>query len=177
MLDRIHKISEIVGAIALVASLIFVGIQISQNTEATRISNSQTALNSWNDITLAMTTDDALQRRQYDGTYPELRAVFEYDPDLARMQSWLFAGVKAVESNYLQWRQGNLSDDLWHGYRTTFVVLMASSQDFAFYWASNGHTHSEPFRDLVSELQVEAAAYRDQLVEQASLTAETDANP
>ena len=166
MLDRIHKISEIVGAIALVASLIFVGIQISQNTEATRISNSQNALNSWNDITLAITTDDALQRRQYEGTYPELRALFEYDPDLARMQSWLFAGVKAVESNYLQWLQGNLSDDLWHGYRSTFVTLLASSQDMAIYWENNGHTHSEPFRNLVSELEPEAAALRQQLIEQ-----------
>ena len=166
MLDRIHKISEIVGAVALVASLIFVGIQISQNTEATRISNSQNALNSWNDITLAMTTDDALQRRQYDGTYPELREKFAYDPALARMQSWLFAGVKAVESNYLQWLQGNLSDDLWHGYRSTFIELMTVSQDLAIYWENNGYTHSAPFRDLVAELEPEAAKRRQMLAQQ-----------
>ena len=34
MLDRIHKISEIVAAFAIVASLIFVGVQVSQITGA-----------------------------------------------------------------------------------------------------------------------------------------------
>lgn len=34
MLDRIHKISEIIAAFAIVGSLIFVGIQVDQNTQA-----------------------------------------------------------------------------------------------------------------------------------------------
>lgn len=34
MLDRVHKISEIVASFAIVASLIFVGLQVNQNTRA-----------------------------------------------------------------------------------------------------------------------------------------------
>lgn len=32
MLDRVHKISEIVASAAIIASLIFVGVQVNQNT-------------------------------------------------------------------------------------------------------------------------------------------------
>jgi hypothetical protein len=34
MLDRIHKIAEILAAVAIVFSLVFVGLQIKQNTRA-----------------------------------------------------------------------------------------------------------------------------------------------
>jgi hypothetical protein len=174
MLDRIHKISEIIGAVALVASLIFVGVQIGQNTDATRVSNSQAALDSWNEITLAVATNDALIQRQRDGMFPELRDRLPYDLEASRMQSWLFAGIKSVESNYLQWLEGNLSDDLWHGYRSTLIVIMSISQDLETYWAVNGHTHSAPFRDLVDEIEVEAVARRAMLIKQFPLPSDDE---
>jgi hypothetical protein len=46
MLDRIHKISEIVAAAAIVGSLIFVGIQMNQNTSALRASFIQSSIES-----------------------------------------------------------------------------------------------------------------------------------
>lgn len=166
MLDRIHKIAEILSAIAIVASLIFVGIQISQNTDATRISNAQSALNSWNDVSLALATDDGLQKAIWEGTYPELRVGSQGSKERLRYISWLFAGVKAVENNFLQWRDGNLSDDLWHGYRENMLQMAIGSVGLADYWAANAYTHSEPFQAFMDEIFEEAAVRRAALAEQ-----------
>ena len=125
MLDRVHKISEIIASFAIVGSLIFVGIQVSQNTDATKISNAQAALSSWNEVSLASATNDGITQGLFDGMHPELKQYLVIDETQFRTFSWFDAGFKAVEVNYLQWLEGNLSDDLWHGYRASIIATMS----------------------------------------------------
>jgi hypothetical protein len=171
MLDRFHKISEIVASFAIVGSLIFVGIQVSQNTDATKISNAQAALNSWNDITLAAATNDGLLQGQISGVYPELQPYLSTDKIEAQTFTWLEAGVKAVEVNYLQRQEGNLSDDLWHGYRSGMVAIMTGSKYANDFWTFRNQNYSLPFQALMSEVVQEATLRRAQVLEQLKAAA------
>ena len=167
MLDRFHKIAEIVASFAIVGSLIFVGIQVSQNTDATRISNSHAALDSWNEINLAMAADKELTQSQLDGFYPELREYGQSDVGSARMFFWLTAGIKAVEHNYLQWLDGNLSDELWHGYRASMVAMVTFGKSVNDFWSDRKQDYSEPFQVLMDKLVVEGTERRTQMIEQS----------
>lgn len=60
MLDRAHQIADIVAAFAVVGSLIFVGIQLQQNAKAMGVENRQSAMNGWNETTLAVATNEQL---------------------------------------------------------------------------------------------------------------------
>jgi hypothetical protein len=171
MLDRFHKIAEIVASFAIVGSLIFVGIQVSQNTDATRISNSHAALDSWNEITLAMAADKELTQSNLDGVYPELREHMPSDVGEERIYVWLNAGIKAVEHNYLQWLDGNLSDELWRGYRMSMVDMFVYFRSVNDFWSDRKQTYSEPFQLLMDKLVVEGTEQRMQMIEQSHVDA------
>ena len=74
MLDRFHKISEIIAAFAIVGSLVFVGIQLNQNTSALLVDSQQSAMAAWNDTSLAIATNERLAGLISESRYPEFKA-------------------------------------------------------------------------------------------------------
>ncbi len=152
---------EFFGAVAVVATLIFVGIQVRQSTAASRLSGSQAAMHSWITVSLATVNSEPLRRAHYTGLYPELKAAVSDDDDYAIMTAFLNAGIKAVESNYLQWRAGNLSDELWHGYRATLTMSFTLNRYFNQFWDFSRLNYSPEFRAVVDEIRQEATARRE----------------
>ncbi|MGR8949254.1 MAG: hypothetical protein ACU84Q_14490 [Gammaproteobacteria bacterium] len=74
--DAMGAIGEVVGAIAVVATLIYLALQIRQNTKATRTATHQTQVDSQIGINTSIATDDKLAdliARANDG-YDELKA-------------------------------------------------------------------------------------------------------
>ena len=161
MLDRIHKISEIVAAFALVASLLFVGVQISQNTDATRISNAQAGFQTWSNQGMAAATDEGLSRILHDSLYPQAREAFNIDADVLRLQSHHTAVLKVNEVLFLQWQQGYLSDEVWSGYRTTLVGMFATHEGLNNIWEQVKFTYAPAFIAYIDTLQAEGAALRN----------------
>ncbi|MGD8320917.1 MAG: hypothetical protein PVJ02_10690 [Gemmatimonadota bacterium] len=52
--SRLRAVSESVGVVAVVASLVFVGIQVRQSAEATRAATRQNLSDAWREWNLAM---------------------------------------------------------------------------------------------------------------------------
>lgn len=73
MLQDTYFVAEIIGVVALIASLVFVGIQIRQNTDATKASNSQAAQNGWNSLSMTLATNKTLRKTMIEGTPDPLR--------------------------------------------------------------------------------------------------------
>ncbi len=100
-MDRVHKISEIIASFAIVASLLFVGLQVSQNTDALKDNAVQTSAASWQEITLTLATDEGLMNA-WLAQIPET----EITVDDMRMLNLMAAMLKAAELNYLMWLDG-----------------------------------------------------------------------
>jgi hypothetical protein len=155
MLDRIHKIAEIVAAFAIVGSLVFVGIQMQQNTSALRNSAALENAASWQNIGLALSTNTEL-----------LEAWISFariDPspttDEARMFNISSTMLKSVEFNYLQWLDGNLSDDLWFAVREGLVSQFEVQSFYEIMWSTGGQrTFTPQFQSLFDEVMAEAKA-------------------
>ena len=162
MLDRFHKISEIVAAFALVASLLFVGVQISQNTDATRVSNAQAAFQTWSEQGLAVAASDSLSQILIDSMYPEARTALSVNTDYMRLQNYQAAVLKTNEVLFLQWKNGHLSDDVWHGYRSTLVWMFASYEGLNQLWGQLRGTYSPEFVAHIDQLRVEGAKIRSE---------------
>ena len=166
MLDRTHKISEIVGAIALVASLIFVGIQVNQNTSAMRTASHQEAVNVWADMSSSLVNDDRLAELYADDLYPTLRP---YGPtgDQVRLLAYLQASFYVIESHYLRWVDGDLPEEIWTSFRTGLFDTLTFRQSAMRYWNFNREYHSIRFQELVDEMIPRAEARRAELAELA----------
>lgn len=159
MLDRVHKIAEIISAFAIVGSLIFVGIQLLQNTNAVEVSNAQAGINSWNVLSLAIVTDDELMQAHIDAAYPEYRES-DVDVNARRMQFFARATLRTVETLYLQWREGNLPDQLWTGYRHALIASFNFNRVYSEVWLNFRPGVSPEFRAYVDGLQAEGAKIR-----------------
>ena len=156
---------EFFGAIAVVATLIFVGIQVRQSAAASRLSGTQAAMHSWISVTLSLVANEPLRRAQYNGIYPGLTKLADDDDDMAITGFFLQAGIKAVESNYLQWQGGNLSDELWHGYQATLREAFVINKYWNVYWERSRLNYSPDFRRFADEIREEAAHERARMLE------------
>ena len=168
MLDQFHKVAEIVASFAIVGSLIFVGLQVSQNTTAVQVSNSQAATQFWTDAGLAVANDRGLAEILVADRYPELSGIGVADPDVMRTVYFVTVSLRHVENNYLQWRNGTLSDEIWHGNRRGVVAGFAIQRSYAEYWKNSRNSFSEPFRELIDDVVVEAEDLRRNIALQST---------
>ena len=69
------------------------------------------------------------------------------------------AMLKSVESNYLQWLDGNLSDDLWFAVREGLVAQFEVQTYYEIMWSIGGwRTFTPQFQSLFEEVMAEAKA-------------------
>jgi hypothetical protein len=155
MLDRIHKISEIAAAFAIVASLVFVGFQLNQNTDAMKNNVIQMNASNWQDVLLTLASNPEL-RSDWVSFMPEDR---QMAPEMSSMVFITNAMLRSSEFDYLQWREGNLSDERWQTARSSLVALLATQPGIEQVWNFGGRVNYVPaFQDLFEEALLEAKA-------------------
>ena len=73
-----------------------------------------------------------------------------------------------MESNHLQWLEGNLSDDLWQGFHQVLVAMLASNDHWHSYWQRAAFSHSTKFQNLITQVIEEAELLRGELIAEAN---------
>ena len=113
-LDAFAAIAEIIGAVAVVVSLLYVGGEVRRNTAATQAATYQEAVRASNEYLLALALDSALTdivlRAEADPTSltaAEARRYFSY-----HRVFW-----RNMDNAYVQHERGVLADSEWEVYR------------------------------------------------------------
>ena len=151
MLDRFHKVSEIVAAFAIVGSLVFVGFQLQQNTAALSVTATQSNTQAWHATALAYATNPQLQEARFavdDGTATRTEA--------AQTFMMMTVIMKTIETSYHLWIDGHMSDELWAATRESFLHLLENQPGFEQIiteWAPRNYTASavKLFKQLLAE--------------------------
>ena len=133
-------IAEIVGGIAIVISLIYVGYEISQNTSELRASNRQSIAERVEDFAIAAASN------------PELAAVMGREVDPAsltpvqqqQLTMYNVAFYRSAEEAYLQFLDGSLSDEYWNT-RAVVTVSRTKGKSGGPYWARDKGNFSPRF--------------------------------
>lgn len=103
MLDRIHKISEIIAAVAIIASLVFVGLQLGQNTRAIQSQEDSANWLPWVDLSNMVVGSadfaDIFTRAQRDGLAALSPA------EATRFDNYMIAVFTVEEQNYRAWQR------------------------------------------------------------------------
>ena len=144
-LPELGALGELIGAIAVVVSLIYLSRQVRANTDALRTANAATI--QANFVKLAGTfTDDR------DAAEIVLRGL-EGDDTLTRAEraaayGWFFNSLKAGELAYQQYQAGHLDPTVWEVTVTHFRAYW-ETPGIRRYWSERRASFVPGFRDAV----------------------------
>lgn len=152
--ERLQKwalTAEIIGGIAIVVSLIFVGFEVRQSAAAQRGATVLQLKQDWVDLNLMMASN------------PDLAAVWDHMAkegfeSLDRKERFLLTahirGVLHILSNaHYQYRLGTLEQEQWDSLiQDIDTMTRPSAQSVPFWaiWSEWEHIFDEPFRELIN---------------------------
>lgn len=146
--DAIAAISETIGAIAVVVTLIYLAIQIRQNTKSIRGSTLQANTAVWSAMFCSMANEDiAIAYALGSAGKAEIKTV-QYT------QFFLVCRAMFVsfENQYYQYRQGLLDESTYQGYQRSISAQLLAFPGFRIWWQQNRDVFSQEFVAYVDEL-------------------------
>lgn len=153
-LEQMYFICEIVAAIAVIMSLIYVGVQVKENTKATRATAAQSFVDTMNGyvglINSSGNLADVLDRGSAGLANVRGGEVIQFSA--FHDQSFI-----TFESFFYQWRDGILDERLWDTYRHALVDLL-HMKGGAEWWGNRCHWFSEDFVREVERLKSEVGS-------------------
>jgi hypothetical protein len=140
-LERIANIAEISAAVLVIVSLIYVGIQIRQNTKTVRGSTLQRNTDFWGTLFLRLAEPEVV--RAYGAGLagqPDIRPV-HYTQFFFICRA-MFLGL---ENQYYQFRQGILDDATYLGYERSIQTQLLAFPGFRIWWQQSRSVFSPVF--------------------------------
>ena len=145
----IANIGEIIAAVVVVVSLIYVSLQIRQNTQTLKVTAAQTYVGMYNTFTS-------------DLTNPELAVIWHKGmQDFASLKGGELVQFSAVagqlmrifETAFSQWRRGALEDQLWLASERALIDSLAMP-GFQQWWQFRRGWYSDDFRERLDGFDV-----------------------
>jgi hypothetical protein len=141
-------ISEIVAAIAVIASLWYLALQLRQNTELARAELEVQLGVTWADMHDNMIQTPSLARA-YDLAENNWKELSEED---VRAYLWFVAkSFHILEGIFRQNQRGLLADEVWAPYEQ-YIVGVLQIEGVLGWWRSKGSLTSKMFKDHVETL-------------------------
>lgn len=157
-LEELAYISQIVGVIAVLASLIFVGLQIRQNTKAIKATSHHAITDSFNAINNLILSDPKVARimRLTMAGSEEMN-----EDERVSANYMLLANIRIFETLYYQYKNGTLDKKLFDAELKT-LKWVVTLPGFLAWWPVNPMSLSEEFRafidGLIRDAQKEASS-------------------
>ena len=152
-LSDLAAVGSFVNGVAVLASLIFVGFQLRQNTQAVRAAASQAHSQNWQQITMSLVECEDFARIWRLGVDDIDRLT---DDERVRFYSFAGATLRFFEAARLQWQHGQLDSEHWHNVEKTAIDFAATS-GFKAYWVARRHWLSPPFQAWYESLSQDRA--------------------
>ncbi len=142
--DAVGAIAELVGAIGVIASLVYLATQIRSNTRAIKVSAYQQNSTAYRELNLSILADPDLVVRLSPYTQEAL-----LDAKVDRVTQVL---LNYFQTLHYQYEQGFLDTDLWVSHQESMRQILCSA-DFRAWWDSKSRTGMRPsFRLLIEQL-------------------------
>jgi hypothetical protein len=148
-LEQASLLAQIISAIVVVASLVFVGIQLQQNTKAVRAASSQAHSATYLAINTTITNDERGFARIWREGLGGLANLSE--DDAVRFIVFTSGFFRFFEASRVQWQAGQLDDEHWHTIEQQAISFSAQPGIKSF-WQIRRHWHCEAFQNWFETL-------------------------
>ena len=158
--SRLRGAIELLGVAAVIGSLVFVGIEIRQNSAATRAAATQDLGRSWVDWNVAMATREIQEALVLVGSFADPSEAPIVDQRIA--ESYARSIFSNWSISHYQYRMGVLDDPLWRGVMRDMKGGVDTTNSFgrliAWAWARNRHLYNDDFTALMDSLAAAGAS-------------------
>ena len=151
ILEQIYFIGQTISAIAVVLSLIYVGLQIKQNTTATQTASSQAYISDILDIGGIINSSPNLADVLHKGA----RGLSSLEGgDLIRFMSYTDIVFITYQSLHLQWQKGTLDKTLLDIQKQINAGLL-QHEGHQDWWKLRRHWFNPEFQNYIDEIIAE----------------------
>ena len=139
--EAISAIADIIGVIAIVVSLIYVSIQIRQNTKVARAATRQAIADSTESL-----GNDLLNSAEMAEIFVKHMNGEELEPpEYLRLQARCYRDMQHWENIHYQFCEGLVTPDQWKGFRKNLITLLGI-EAYRDYWENEASHFSERFQ-------------------------------
>ena len=139
--EAIGAIGEIVGAITVVVTLIYIAIQMRQNTTAIQLNTAHSVTEELQEMFSLLASDQGLSEIFVEASQNEELT----GADRVRYNTWSSNLVRVYENAFLLNRQNVVDEAHWDG-MTRMMIDISAMPAFSLYWADRIHWFSEDFQ-------------------------------
>ncbi len=149
-------IGELVGGVAVIVTLIYIALQIRQNTRTIRLSTGYSNTKEFRDMFAALAENSGLSELIHKAAND---ATSISGAEKMRFYSFNNNFTRACENAYIQSTQGVLDPKHWAGMKR-MMIDFTHMPGFREYWLNRKHWHSEDFQHFMDAeiLQSDAKA-------------------
>jgi hypothetical protein len=157
--DAIGAVANLVAALAVVVSLLYLAMQVKSNTESARTSTYQAVVSEFGALNRAMAATPDLSMLF-------VRAMEDFDSlcaeDKARSSQLFFVCFHNFENMYYQYRKGYLEADVWLGWQR-LILSYHARPGFQVWWSLRADVFSKSFVEFLrtETLDIPVASYHD----------------
>jgi hypothetical protein len=147
--DAVSAISQLVGSVAVVLSVLYLGLQVHRSTRVAKLATQDAAATAMRDVTKPFMENAELERIWRVGL-EDLSALSA--EDRARFFSAAYQFLKAFETIHFHFVYGLMDRELWDGWHGLLRHYVAAP-GLAHYWKLRPEVFSERFRRFVNALE------------------------
>ena len=144
-LQDLGNIGEAIGGIAVIVTIVYLAIQIRQNTRAVRAAAFQQVVDSFAEFSASLSHDRELVEIVINGNkdYHALNEVDQTRYGLA-MRSF----IRRAENVFFQTEQGTVKAETWAGIRGSLITVFRTP-GFQSWWKGQTRYFNPTFRDFL----------------------------
>ena len=143
-LEKAYYISQLIGTLALIVSLIYVAVQIRQNTQTAKLNSAQNLSHELRESLALLASDAGLSDIH-------LRAMQNIDnltaPEKFRFYIFLNNVFRVYENAHYQFTQGTVDPSVWSGIFGNMNATKATS-GYQVFWRDRKNIFGKQFQDF-----------------------------
>jgi hypothetical protein len=145
--EAIGAVGEMLGAVGVIVTLVYLARQIRQNTRATRLSTSQAIATAARDRNKPLLQDPELAWTFQVGTEDPTRLS---EKEQARFVELCFSFFRMFEDAHYQHQNGALDPKIWDGYERLYAAY-AKAPGLQAYWKLRKTTFRPAFQTFIDD--------------------------
>lgn len=143
-----EQLGEIIGAIAVCGSLLYLAIQIRAQNRETRLSAIREFSETYNQVTDSISSDATLSDIFVRAVFGDEGLSALDDVELLRLSTFFQKMTRVWENSYYQYKDSRLDERLWRSFNTQLAEV-SSTKAYKQFWKQRSHYYSEDFRKFI----------------------------